>query len=139
MRNSLTPLNVQSQAVLNLRCLAALYSCPMSTTGERLRQLRKQKNLTLEEIGEICDVSKGMVSQWENNIVTPPIERMILLRKRYHFKLDWLYCEDGEFRPDIEALYAVAETLPVYAVAELTKEGNSFAKLIDAEKESGTQ
>ena len=107
----------------------------MTTTGARLRQLREQCKFNQEQIGEICSVSKGMVSQWENDIVTPPIERMIELRKKIHFKLDWLYCEDGLFRPEVEALYMVAEKLPSYAVTQLTKEGNSYAELIKSAAE----
>jgi len=106
------------------------------STGKRLRELRETNRLNQETIGEYCGVSKGMVSQWENDIVVPPVERMMLLRKKIYFQLDWLYCEDGEFRPDIDALRQVAQSLPIYAVAKLTKEGLSYAELIKAAEES---
>lgn len=64
-----------------------------------------------------------MVSQWEKDDVKPPIDRMLKLREHYHFKLDWLYCEDGDYRPDVEKLYTVAESLPAYAVDKLIKDG----------------
>jgi transcriptional regulator with XRE-family HTH domain len=134
MKGSLMQLNIKCQASLNHNGLAALYTQRMST-GARLRQLRQKNELTQDEVGEICEVTKGMVSQWESDIVKPPIDRMLMLRNKHHFKLDWLYCEEGNYRPDVEALYAVAEKLPIYAVAELTKEGNSFAKYIEASKQ----
>lgn len=113
------------------------------STGSRLRELREHHKLNQETIGEICGVSKGMVSQWENNEVIPPVHRMLQLKQKYNFKLDWLYCEDGELRPDIEPLLKVAQQLPVYAVAKLTKEGLSYAELIKSATEgkngNGTQ
>jgi len=135
-------LNIKSQVSLNQMCLASLYTSSMNTTGERLKDIREKSGLNQDQLGEICGVTKGMVSQWENNIVTPPVERMMLLKKKHHFKLDWLYCEDGSYRPDLEALYAIAEKLPPYAVTKLTHEGSSYAELIKSAKQdnkNGTQ
>lgn len=137
------PLNNKSQVILNHLCLANLYTLSMNTTGARLKELREKSRLNQDQLGEICGVTKGMVSQWENDIVTPPVERMMLLKKKHHFTLDWLYCEDREYRPELEALYAVAEKLPTYAVAKLTNEGSSYAELIKSAKhdnhKNGTQ
>ncbi|OIR10992.1 transcriptional repressor DicA [mine drainage metagenome] len=140
MSDSLITLNPHSQARLNHARSFCMYIQNMST-GKRLRELRERNKLNQETVGEYCGVSKGMVSQWENDIVLPPIERMMELRKKIYFKLDWLYCEDGEFRPDIEALLKVAQPLPVYAVTKLTKEGLSYAELIKSahEDNNGTQ
>jgi transcriptional regulator with XRE-family HTH domain len=136
-------LNIKSQVMLNHVCLATLYTSRMNTTGTRLKDLREKSGLNQDQLGEICGVTKGMVSQWENDIVTPPIERMMLLKKKYHFKLDWLYCEDGQYRPELEALYAIAKKLPVYAVVKLTSEGSSYTELIKSAKQdhnkNGTQ
>jgi len=100
--------------------------------GKRLRELREKIGLNQESIGEICEVSKSMVSQWENDIVTPPIERMLLLHSKYPFDLNWLYISGAEYRPKVAVLHHIAEQLPDYAIEELTKEGNSFIKLIKA-------
>lgn len=100
------------------------------TVGERIKQLRDRCGLSQEAFGEICGVTKGMVSQWEKNDVMPPVQRMINMRKKINFSLDWLYCEDGELRPALDALLKVAEPLPDYAVSKLTKEGLSYAELI---------
>lgn len=42
--------------------------------GRKLRALRLQKNLTQEELGERTDLSKGYISQLENNLSSPSLE-----------------------------------------------------------------
>lgn len=78
-----------SQVFLDPLCLGFLYSDDM-TIGARLRQLRTDHALSQDKLGEYCGVTKGMVSQWELNIVTPPTDRLIDLRKKLDFSYDWL-------------------------------------------------
>lgn len=42
--------------------------------GEKLRNLRIQKNLTLEELGERTDLTKGYISQLERDLSSPSME-----------------------------------------------------------------
>jgi transcriptional regulator with XRE-family HTH domain len=42
--------------------------------GSRIRNLRVQKNLTQEELGERTDLSKGFISQLENNQSSPSLD-----------------------------------------------------------------
>lgn len=102
--------------------------------GARFRQLRLDYKLTQEQVGEICDVSKSMVSQWESDESTPATDRLILLRKRIEFSLDWLLMDGPAPRPQTLALLRVAENLPDYAVEKLTREGSSYAELIESAK-----
>lgn len=82
-------LNIIRQAPLNHKCLAFLYACPMSI-GARIRQLRLSNGLSGEKFGEMCDVTKGMVSQWESDTVTPSTDRLLALHKHLEFSFDWL-------------------------------------------------
>lgn len=42
--------------------------------GQRIRNLRIQKQLTQEELGERTDLSKGYISQLEHNQSSPSME-----------------------------------------------------------------
>ena len=42
--------------------------------GKKLKDLRLQKNLTQEELGERTDLTKGYISQLENNLSSPSME-----------------------------------------------------------------
>lgn len=50
--------------------------------GDRLKELRKERNLTQEEIGTFCKVGKTTISNWENNITQPPFE---IVKKLAHY------------------------------------------------------
>ena len=44
------------------------------TVGERLFQLRTQKDMTQEDMAEYLDVSRQSVSKWELNKTLPDVE-----------------------------------------------------------------
>ena len=44
--------------------------------GQMLRQLRRERDLTQEELAEILNVSAQSVSRWENNTCYPDMELM---------------------------------------------------------------
>lgn len=45
--------------------------------GRQVRNLRNQRDLTLQELSELTGLSKPNLSQIENNIVTPPIATLL--------------------------------------------------------------
>lgn len=47
-----------------------------SYLGEKIKRIRKDKGLTMEEFGKLLDASKGNVSMWESGKVTPSNERL---------------------------------------------------------------
>lgn len=42
----------------------------------KLAQLRKQNNLTQQELGDILNVSYQTISKWENGVVYPDISML---------------------------------------------------------------
>ena len=42
--------------------------------GQRIKNLRVQKGLTQEELGERTDLTKGYISQLERNLSSPSME-----------------------------------------------------------------
>ena len=45
----------------------------MKTVGEKIAELRKQKNMTQEEFGSMLGISAQSISKWENNVSLPDI------------------------------------------------------------------
>lgn len=58
--------------------------------GLRLRELRKNKNLSQDELARKINKSKSVVSGYENNIKTPPIDVLTSLALIYGVSLDYL-------------------------------------------------
>ena len=58
--------------------------------AENLKQLRKERQLSQEELAEILDVSRQAVSKWEQGIGYPEVEKLLLLSSRLSVSLDRL-------------------------------------------------
>lgn len=114
-------LNTQSQAILNHNCLINPYT-PTMSIGTRFRQLRLKAAFSQEKIGELVGVTKGMVSQWENNTVTVPMDRLIELHKHLDFSFDWLLTGEISTAAKIEQQLSVQQRRVWYQV------GNSLAE-----------
>ncbi len=57
---------------------------------ERLKELRKEKNVTQTDISKILNVSKMAVSHWEKGNSEPSIEQLKILAKYFDVSVDYL-------------------------------------------------
>lgn len=62
--------------------------------GTNLKQLRKEKNLTQEELAECLSVSPQTVSKWENNISMPDLSVLPVLADYFGTTVDILIRHD---------------------------------------------
>lgn len=58
--------------------------------GDNLRFIRKQKNITQEQLAEMLDVSRQAISKWESNNGYPETEKLIVLSQKLDVSLDYL-------------------------------------------------
>ena len=58
--------------------------------AENLKQLRKSKQLSQDDLAEILDVSRQAVSKWEQGIGYPEVEKLLLLSSKLNISLDSL-------------------------------------------------
>lgn len=65
-------------------------------TGRLIAELRREKNLTQEELGQKLGVSNKTVSRWENGNYMPDIEALRLLAKEFSVSMEELL--DGEVK-----------------------------------------
>lgn len=76
------------------------------TTGEKLTLLRKEKNITQEQLAEILNVSRQSVSRWEQDAAFPETDKLILLSRLFACSIDFLlsndrYEEDSQPSPSV--------------------------------------
>ena len=62
--------------------------------AENLKQIRKERGLTQENLAEIMDVSRRAVSKWEQGDGYPEIEKLLILASRLNVSLDSLMSEE---------------------------------------------
>jgi transcriptional regulator with XRE-family HTH domain len=69
----------------------------METMGERIRTLRKARNLTQGELAILCDVTTSAVSQWETGS-TSNIKLAVFMSLVEALKTDFAYLVYGPDR-----------------------------------------
>jgi transcriptional regulator with XRE-family HTH domain len=62
--------------------------------GEKIRELREQKGLSLQEMGERAGYSSALISQIENHFISPPLGAMIRIAKALEVKVGAFFGED---------------------------------------------
>lgn len=60
------------------------------TFGNRLAKLRKEHNLTQEDLAKKLNISAQAISKWENDLTAPDIDTLIKLSDIFNISLDEL-------------------------------------------------
>ena len=66
----------------------------METLGDRIHKLRKENNISQEELAFALNVTRQTISRWENNSVKPTEENLKILSD--YFKTDILTLTNGD-------------------------------------------
>ena len=67
----------------------------------RIRNARKLKGLSLQDIADELGVSKQMISKYEKGISIPNSSNLIMLAKLFDLKIDYFF---NSFRIELECL-----------------------------------
>ena len=70
--------------------------------AENLKQLRKEKQLSQEELAEILDVSRQAISKWEQGIGYPEVEKLLLVSSKLNISLDRLMATEITPEPNTQ-------------------------------------
>ena len=58
--------------------------------GEKLKELRFEKNIGQVELANKLSVSKAIISLWENNLREPKLTNLIAIAKFFEVSIDYL-------------------------------------------------
>ena len=64
--------------------------------GEKIRKLRKEERLTLQDLSELSGLSKPLLSQIENAQVIPPIATLLKIAKGLKVGIHFFFEEEGD-------------------------------------------
>jgi len=67
--------------------------------GERLKELRFERDESLEEVAKITYLSKSLLSRYERGLVDPGLKALSNLARYYNVSLDWLFGFTEDRRP----------------------------------------
>jgi len=77
-----------------------------NTIGKRIAQLRKEKNLTQEDLAQMMEVSAQAVSKWENDLTCPDISSLPKLAKILGVTVDELLSGKAEEKAPVVQVLA---------------------------------
>ena len=84
----------------------------MTHFNEKIKKLRKQKNMTQEQLAEYMCVSPQAVSRWETGVTSPDISALPQLAELFCVTVDELLgVDEKEKRREINAVIAEAEAV----------------------------
>jgi transcriptional regulator with XRE-family HTH domain len=66
--------------------------------GENLKNVRRQRDITQEELAETLGVSRQAISKWESDNGYPETEKLLLLSKILNISLDYLMNDASEMQ-----------------------------------------
>ena len=58
--------------------------------GQNIKQLRLEKNITQKKLASLIGVSQRLISNYENDSATPPVENLIKIADIFKVSLDFL-------------------------------------------------
>lgn len=62
--------------------------------AEKLKLIRKERNITQEQLAELLSVSRQAVSKWESGAGYPETEKLLIISKRLNVSLDYLLLDE---------------------------------------------
>lgn len=62
----------------------------MATFGELLAELRQDKGMTQKQLGKVLSVSTGTISNYENGVHYPDLEKLVALADYFQVSTDYL-------------------------------------------------
>ncbi|MBQ8663720.1 MAG: helix-turn-helix domain-containing protein [Eubacterium sp.] len=68
----------------------------MMSIGTRLQELRKQQQMTQEDLAERLDVTRQVISKWERDQSVPSTDKVIELSRIFGVSTDYVLCIDKE-------------------------------------------
>eukprot|EP01137_Pigoraptor_chileana_P031710 Opistho-2@19963 len=95
--------------------------------SNRLRDLRKEKNITLQELSEAAGVSKGMLSQVENSRAIPSLPVLLNLISSLQVDFNDFFRDINLLTPDSKVIFRKKEQYQFFE--KENAEGFSYRRL----------
>lgn len=93
--------------------------------GERVRKIRNERGLTLQDVANFTGFSKALISQIENNVVMPPINTLSKIANVLNVKMTYFFEDELDYKD----YYVVRADERKYVFREGVKHGYMYEGL----------
>ena len=69
----------------------------ITSFGEKLKKIRLDRNLTLSEVSKAINIGKSSLSEYENDISRPSLDKFFSIIEFYHVNENYFYGENHIF------------------------------------------
>lgn len=100
--------------ILDTQSPSKLVIRKMQTIGSKIRELRKQKNITQEKMGSDLNIDRSIISRWESEKMEPTIEQLKMLSNYFKIPISLFFDEapiNKKKRTNIDKLLQKMEKL----------------------------
>ena len=98
--------------------------------GERLKELRKENGLTLEEVAKAIYKSKPTLYKYEEGLLEPNLEALILLANLFKVNIESFFEKENERKTNRDKLYMYYKGKSAVLISIVTIENLSYQKAI---------
>lgn len=103
--------------------------------GLRIKELRKKRNMSQQELGRRIDRSKSVVCSYENNTKIPPLNVLTDIAAIFNVSLDYLVGIDKQQMISVEGLSSAQKALIETLVLEFKDTSPRMGGLSDRQQE----
>jgi transcriptional regulator with XRE-family HTH domain len=106
--------------------------------NERIRQIRKENKLTMEQFGKRISISKVSVSRIESGINNPSDQTIMLICKEFNINEEWLRYGTGPDKPSFDMTDAYLKACKELGITDpwFINIIRNYSKFNESEKES---
>lgn len=90
--------------------------------GERVRELRKQRNITQAKLGELLGLAQQSIGAWETGRAYPDVDGLISLSKLFDVSTDYLLGITDDPRPVTQPSELIADNQATATAKQMTDE-----------------
>lgn len=84
----------------------------MATFGERLKELRKSKSYTQQQLADVFQLNKSSISRYEKDLQLPEASTLPKIAEFFQVSLDYLMGNDGTSEESHNDIYSEDITIP---------------------------
>jgi transcriptional regulator with XRE-family HTH domain len=79
--------------------------------GQKLKEIRKDKNISQDELAEKIGIDGRQISRYENDKMSPSIEVLIKIADTFNISVDYLLFDNIPRKPLRQNYYSIIEKL----------------------------
>ena len=112
----------------------------MSTEiGERIKQLRSARDLSLRQLAEVSDISFNQIHKWEKGTSVPNRDSVVKLAKIFNVKPTWLLFGRDIDATELDSIQESFDALKEGGKQMIRDNINYLLSVESAEKQNGEQ